>query len=175
MSAFASIMEERVWNAVAERAEINWRDLARLGVADGTAAAYLDRWLKAGLVRETRVDGRKRYFAPVGTTTQAARAIPAELTDEEALWRLIRYFKRFSATDLSAHAQMARRDIPVAQAKAYCETLRRADYLRARDKPKGEVLYTLLRDTGPAAPRKRRVQVLEDPNDGSVTPTRRAT
>ena len=83
----------------------------------------------------------------------------------------IRKHRAFTPTDLVASVHAAHPDVDLAVARRYCGELTRAGYLRCVEKAihgKNEARYRLKNDSGPKAPRMRRMTVLVDPNLGRV-------
>ena len=80
----------------------------------------------------------------------------------ERMWKAMRILRRFQIGELLQVAEIARRKA----AEKYLQDLTRADYLRVAEHARGcdGNLYTLIRNTGPFAPRVGRKGLTIDPN-----------
>jgi len=154
-----------VWTAIVKAGDagITSRELKeRTGVAEATLQHILRRWECQGYVATVDDKARNRVFRAAGG--QPRRPYGPK---EYRLWQAARGLKSFSATDLAAHASVEGGPVTREEAQAYCRMLLSVGYLRVRQKARaGErpARYTLVRDTGPRAPLKRRVTVFIDPN-----------
>ena len=163
------------------RAHFTADDLAETaGIKRISAQGYLHDWEKAGLVRRVGSAGPTGQLG-VFQKTSPRRKTGAEGDDETPrgkatpsinMWRTIRMLGEFSATDVAAHSTAGSVDVPLETARAYCQLLARAGYLRCTVKakpPAREARYRLIRDTGPKPPRERRIRVVWDDNLGEIT------
>lgn len=79
-------------------------------------------------------------------------------------WQAMRILRRFTAADICATAEAGARNVNI-----YLQVLTRAGYLRVLQPQRpgvtgGHIVYLLVRNTGPYAPRVRSGGVLWDPN-----------
>jgi hypothetical protein len=169
--------------------EIAWSAARRLGgggktlgYAELSAAAQISyeravklvrKWREAGLVElvtapEERGRHLFRVFPGVAVTLRIER------TPEQNMWTALRNQGAVSPVDLASLADTDTVRVSVEAARAYCQMLTRGGYLRVMRKAepaKGiEARYRLVMNTGPAAPRLRRVPAIHDPNKGTITP-----
>ncbi|EGJ20089.1 hypothetical protein RSWS8N_18054 [Cereibacter sphaeroides WS8N] len=89
----------------------------------------------------------------------------------QQLWTAMRGLKTFTPVDLVAHCR-ADLKADLREASGYCQALLRAGYLRVtRTAVTGqrEASYQLIRNSGPRAPRERRVTTVWDPNESAFT------
>ncbi|HAW49189.1 MAG TPA: hypothetical protein DCX34_18480 [Roseovarius sp.] len=154
-----------VWTAIVEAGNrgIKSPEIMEItGVAESTLQHMLARWERAGYLEKKGDKSRNRVFRAAG-----GRSRPPCGPKEYRLWQAARGLRSFSATDLAAHASVEDGPVTPEDARAYCRMLLSVGYLRVRQKARaGErpARYTLIRDTGPKAPLKRRVTVFIDPN-----------
>lgn len=120
-------------------------------------------------------EGRCERLAPSGKRHRVMfRVLAAWLPKDRAsearsqMWTAMRLLRSFTPMDLVAHAAMPITD---REATDYCRALLGAEYLGVIQRATVGVrpaTYRLLRNSGPAAPRLRRVIALFDDNIGAV-------
>lgn len=164
------------WAAARAKGEFGYRDVAAAAGVSYTAAFRLvAEWERAGAVALARSEGRTRVFRVTDRDAflpgpAAAAAPPARRqSPERNMWTAIRTLTNFAARDVAVHGSTDAVAIGVEEAHAYCRTLLRFGYLRVIRKAvpgRSAATYRLTRNTGPQAPRLRRVTGLEDPNTG---------
>lgn len=165
------------WAAVCARPEFGYQDVcAAAGVSYTAAFKLVAEWERVGAAEMVRSDGRTRVFRVVNEGAFREVPEPAALppvrrqSPERNMWTAIRALTNFSARDVAIHGSTDEVQLTVEEAHAYCRTLLRFGYLRViRKAVPGRSLatYRLTRNTGPQAPRLRRVTGLEDPNTGT--------
>jgi hypothetical protein len=163
--------EDRAFAQLPDLGVFHFTDLSRVaGINEETARRYILRWEQAGKVRIARKDGNTRFYIlaeqpiPASATTEPGRSA------EGNMWRTMRLLRQFSPTDVAAHSNVGGISVTVQQARAYCRALLDAQYLRVLQTAvpgKREAFFKLVGDTGPAAPKTRRVTGLHDPNTGA--------
>lgn len=164
-----------------------WDTAKRLGdwtyasLADAAGMTYFQvtrhvrGWEQAGAVSAVSLDpDRRTRFAVINPeaidVAQDARpAIPARPRQTPAgnMWTAMRGLGSFTPVDLAAHASTEEVQVTLDAARAYARALARGGYLRIVRKAipgKREAIYRLVRNTGPLAPRERRVTLLYDAN-----------
>lgn len=152
--------------------EFTARQLAeQTGTGIATARRRINIWRDAGECELLRTEGKAQVFR---LTEEVATSPAPDLnrnSPEAAFWTAMRILRRFDPTDVIASISAARAGLELHDARAYCQLLMRAGYLRciAPAKPgKREACYQLVKNTGPMAPHPRRLRVLIDPNEGGV-------
>jgi hypothetical protein len=125
---------------------------------------YVRRWLGIGWIESDGVEQNRKFFK----VARPEFCQPVERgTPEGNMWRSMRRNRHFSPVDLLATGNTETITFGLADARAYCQSLARAGYLKVEKKaspPEREAVYRLIRDTGPHAPVPRRVRVLFDKN-----------
>lgn len=142
---------------------------AELSISIDVARRIVGGWLEAGKVQVRTgggTAGRKMFELPVALREPTDRASAIA----QQLWTAARGLKRFQPLDLMAHCREDLR-VELKDASAYCQALLRGGYvrvLRTADPAVGrEAVYQLVRNTGPRAPRERRVAAIWDPNEAA--------
>lgn len=125
---------------------------------------YIRRWLGIGWIESDGIERNRKYFkvARPEFCQRVDRGTP-----EGNMWRSMRRSRLFSPVDLVATGFTETITFDLAAARAYCQSLARAGYLKVEKKaspPEREAVYRLIRDTGPHAPVPKRVRVLFDLN-----------
>ncbi len=167
--------------AVVEKTEFLPEDIQRAcGVSPSVAARYVRNWKRTGVAEVARADGHRRYYriaahARADQATQEIRdemvAAPSE-TQHGNMWRTMRLLSEFTPTDIAAHSSTEETYVSELIAGAYCRVLVAAGYLRVVRKAvpgKRTATYRLIRNTGPHAPREKRVRAVYDENLGEFT------
>lgn len=162
-------IEEQAWAFALRVGVFGYAELsAELSISMAVATKLVKDWLEQGRVRVQRGGGgsvRKMYeLTPAYREPKDRSSVIAA-----QLWTAMRGLKRFSPVDLASHCREDLR-VGVADASAYCQSLLKGGYLRVlRTAVPGqrEATYQLVVNTGPRAPRERRVVAVWDPNDGA--------
>ncbi len=146
---------------------------ATAGVTYERAVTLMRKWKKAGLVASVELPAeRGRHLYRVNP--EAAIPTPRLRTPEQNMWTALRSQATLSPVDLATLADTDSVKVTVEVARAYCQMLTRAGYLRVVRKAEPargiEARYKRVMNTGPAAPRARRVPAIHDPNRGTITP-----
>lgn len=141
---------------------------AELSISMDAARDIIQGWITEGRAKVRsggNAAGRKMfeltaaYREPMDRTSQVAQQI----------WTAARGLKTFTPLDLQSHCVPDLR-VDVAEASAYAQALLRGGYLnvvRTASPGVREATYKLIRDTGPRAPREKRVQAIWDPNEAA--------
>ena len=97
--------------------------------------------------------------------------VPADCRDAiDQMWAAMRKLGSFRPTDVASLCAIG---VAPEEAQAYCRVLLEGKYLRVEKTAVPlvrEAIYRLARNTGPRAPRQKRVRAIIDPNAGTVTP-----
>lgn len=160
-------VETRAW-AVAKRMPIfGYGEIeVEAHVSRRLSVDLVNRWLDRGLIRLRAIPGHagRKMFE----VTPATRDIMDRLVQlRQQLWTSARGLKVFSATDLAAHCT-PEVGATKPEVSAYCQMLLRGGYLKVvqlASPPSREARYRLIRDTGPKAPREKRVMAVWDENE----------
>lgn len=162
-------VEARAWALVQRVAVFGYAEVsAELSISMAAATKIVTGWMEEGRVRVQRggsKGGRKLFeLTPAyREPTDRASLIAAQL------WTAMRGLKKFTPLDLKAHCREDLR-VDLAEASAYCQALLRGDYLKVlRTAVPGQrdATYQLVRNTGPKAPREKRVAAVWDPNESA--------
>jgi hypothetical protein len=165
----------QAWPAAQARPRWTYDDIVvATGLTYGQVQKLVARWEEAGAVRAVGVRPDRRVeFAVTDPrafdTVAVTEAAPRLQTDVGNMWTAMRALATFSPVDLAAQASTEEIEVTLVRAREYCRTLLRHGYLKViRKAVPGvrEPIYRLIRNTGPAAPREKRVTVLEDLNVG---------
>jgi hypothetical protein len=167
------------WADVRERGEFTYRDVcSAAGVSYTAAFRLVAEWERVGAVELVRNEGRIRVFAvrdaaafdALQGAAEEPRAPSRGQSPERNMWTAIRTLANFSARDVAIHGSTETVRLSESEAQAYCRALLRFGYLRVVRKAvpgRSPATYRLIRNTGPQAPRLRRVTGLQDPNTGA--------
>jgi hypothetical protein len=160
-------VEGKAWEFALRAEAFGYAEIsAELMISMEAATALVRKWQDEGRVRVQRGGGgssRKifeltpEYREPKGRGPQIS----------QQLWNGMRGLKTFTPVDLASHC---REDLRVVaqEASAYCQQLLRAGYLRVVRTAvpgKRDATYQLVRNSGPRAPREKRIVAVWDPND----------
>jgi hypothetical protein len=165
----------QAWPAAQARPRWTYDEVvAATGLSYGQVQKLVARWQEAGAVRAVGVrPDRRTEFAVIDpeafTDAAVTEAAPRAQSDVDNMWTAMRALATFSPVDLAAQASTEEIEVTLVRARDYCRTLLRHGYLKVvRKAVPGvrEPIYRLIRNTGPAAPREKRVKVLEDLNVG---------
>ena len=128
-------------------------------------------WEHAGFLQllQSGVGVRKMWKVTAGA--QIRLQMRPNRSPEDNMWTAMRGLKAFSPTDLAAHANTDTVAVGLDDAQSYCRALLAAGHLSvARKAVPGckEAIYRLARNTGPRAPREKRVRAVIDDNTDAV-------
>lgn len=153
--------------------------------ADLASAAGMKQTLVSQMCRDWEDEG-KLTRVPVKQSTKAYFRVPKALrgeivrpaaepkdTAQERIWRVMRKMSgAFDVGDVVMYANCPELEVTERDAQEYCGMLCRSGYLRVLRKAvpgKTRAVYRLIKDTGPRAPRERRIRVIWDDNLGEIT------
>lgn len=160
--------EAAAWT-VAQRLAPGWT-IKRLSAESGASTSSVQDWVRAwvaqGLVARSGTWTKLRFTVLAAPAPVATGRVQ---TPERNMWTAMRKAQSFSARDLALHASTDAVEVTEAEAARYLRALLPAGYLRVLRKaapPHRDAVYRLIRDTGPEAPRERRIVALWDPNEG---------
>jgi hypothetical protein len=170
--------QDAAWTVVRDLPEFGTGKVVELvGCTDDRARQMLRSWAARGMIHEVRRHGAGAVYAP--GPRSAALAEPRRRVEAEAdpdpvvnMWRAMCHLGQFSPIDIMAVSNLP--DAPVSEddARAFCQSLLRGEYLRVIQKAQPGVcppVYRMARPTGPVPPRERRVRALWDDNLGQLT------
>lgn len=164
-------------------ADAAWAVAERLGTftyAEVGAQAHISKDVAVPLVRQWVADKRCELVEEGGKGKGAAhvfrvlvrRVRPGRPGSAlQNLWNAMRGLRSFTPTDLAAHACTDLLEVSKDTARAYCQTLLRAGYLKVERTAipgRREAIYRLIRNSGPRPPQERRVRAVFDENVGKV-------
>ena len=168
-------IEEASWAAALRMRTFTYYALAaemRIGIERATD--IVRGWQRTGAVELVGAGraGRYEFRVAPGRTELPARTRPDGTTIRQGsavanMWRTMRALKSFTPTDVMAHSHTPEFEVSLANAQDYCQMLVRSGHLRVITKAlpgRREAIYRLVRDTGPRAPRERRVRAVWDEN-----------
>ena len=168
------------WNAARDlKSFTHWALAERAGVSYYSVSATVNGWVKEGRAQVVGrdADNRKRFRisdpekAPVFPTRPDGTATRAQ-SKHGNMWTVIRRLKLFQPLDISAHATTDKVEVSEEDARSYCQQLVLAGYLKVERKARHGLrpaVYRLVRNTGPYAPRERRVRAIYDDNEDRFT------
>ena len=147
--------------------EFGTADVAiKMAVTEDHARKIVRAWKASGLLDEVRSGHRIRSLWKVRDGARSALAAKSR-SPAQNMWTAMRKMKSFSPRDLAAHATTEEAEVTLEAAQDYCRALLGAGYMAvARKAVPGKVaaIYRLTRDTGPRAPREKRVRAVIDDN-----------
>ena len=165
---FRSDMEASAWRAAQSLKQIHWSDLLAFGIVRSTAKKFVNRWADAGLITRVETDDSRKVYVRTDLAPTTPAALPSyDDSAEGNMWRSMRGLRVFSATDIAAHSNAGGVEVSVAQARAYCRLLVQSDHLRVQQTAisgKREAKFKLINNSGPVAPKPRKVKGVFDPN-----------
>ncbi|OJY35787.1 MAG: hypothetical protein BGP11_16050 [Rhodobacterales bacterium 65-51] len=162
-------IEAQAWQ-VARRLEIfGYSEIAsEMSVSHKVATDLVSRWQAEGRVQHRQGgQGHSRKLFEVAPEHREPQDRTSQVCAQ--LWTGARGLKKFSPTDLAAHCRADLR-VDDREASSYCQALLRAGYLvvlRTAIPGQREATYQLVRNSGPRAPREKRVAAVWDPNDAA--------
>jgi hypothetical protein len=141
---------------------------AELSISEDVARDLCRKWLAEGRARVQRGGtgaGRKLYELTSGYREPTDRRSVIEFQ----MWTAMRGLVEFGPVALASHCDASFR-VEDREASEYCQALLRGGYLKVKQSAVPgirEAAYRLVRDTGPRAPRERRVTAIWDPNEAA--------
>ena len=161
--------DDRAWALALRTGIFGYAELsAELSISLDAAKAIILAWIAEGRAKVRHGGGQagRKMFE-----VTAAYREPTDRTSKVAqqMWTAMRGLKSFTPVDLQAHCTPDLR-VDLTEASAYAQALLRGGYLNVvRTAVPGvrDATYKLIRDTGPRAPREKRVQAIWDPNDAA--------
>jgi hypothetical protein len=139
----------------------------KMGVSEDLARNIVRRWRDQDLLEEVLSGHRVRSVWKVKPGARIALAAKAR-SPEQNMWTAMRQMRSgFTPRDLAAHATTEETLVTPDAAQDYCRALLGAEYLGVARKAvpgKTEAIYRLIRNTGPRAPRPKRVRAVVDDN-----------
>lgn len=171
-SAVSKAKEVIAWDIAQKLGAFSYAQLATDARITLVHATHVTRaWAREGRVKLVsdlpRGAGRLRFEIVIGFK------LPVEPSNRDAydqMWAAMRKFGSFRPTDVASVCAIG---VTSDEAQAYCRVLLEGDYLRVVKTAVPnvrEAIYRLARNTGPRAPRQKRVRAIIDPNAGTVTP-----
>lgn len=163
-------VEAKAWALAQRMGVIGYAEIsAELSISMGAATQLVRGWLDEGRVRVQRGgNGSSRKLFEV--TAEYREPKDRVSTVSAQLWTAMRGLKRFTPVDLVAHCRVDLR-VELREASAYCRALLQGGYLkvlRTADPSVGrEATYLLVNNSGPRAPREKRVSAVWDPNEAA--------
>ncbi|WP_299378613.1 hypothetical protein [uncultured Kiloniella sp.] len=90
---------------------------------------------------------------------------------QDAIWRLMRLFKKFSFIELDTALRNAGLETHLGTIKGYIQSLAKAGYLKRLDQPNPRQIktYLLVKNSGPKPPIVQKVNRIFDPNLKEIT------
>lgn len=147
--------------------EFGYSDIQRqMGLSIDWVRKMVRGWKTRGLLDEVRSGHRIRTIWKVRPQHRLALAAKAR-SPEQNMWTAIRQMKSFSPRELAGHATTEETEVTLEAAQDYCRALLGAGYLTVARKAvpgKALAIYRLAKNTGPRAPREKRVRALVDAN-----------
>jgi len=165
-------IERRAWKIIQSLEEFDWHTLSEPGIPEWRIKDILRAWEREGRIVISRVDGRRKWFR-LPADVDATRRAEVGGTPHGNMWRTIRREKDVSALDVAAHSTSSTVSVTEEEAQRYCTQLMKAGYLKVTVKAvvgQRAARYRLTDDTGPEAPRPRRITGIVDPNSRTFRP-----
>lgn len=165
-----SAVADAAWAVAARHPSFGYAEIASaLSIGMKQATRIVRGWEKAGFITliQQGVGLRKMWRAAHPTIAPS----PRRRTPEDNMWTAMRGLRSFTPTDLAAHANTETVAVTVDEAQVYCRALLAAGHLGVARKAvpgKREAIYRLARNTGPKAPREKRVRAVIDDNTDAV-------
>lgn len=169
--ANAQSVADAAFAFAATQPEFGYAEIAlQMGVSEDHARKIVRGWRTLDLLEEVRSGHRIRSAWRVRDGARLRLAVAAR-SPEQNMWTAMRQLRSFSARELAAHASTEEVPASVEAAQDYCRALLGAGYLVATRKAmpgKQPAIYRLARNTGPRAPREKRVRAVIDDNVGQT-------
>lgn len=166
-AANAESTSEAAFAFASQQTEFGYAEVAKaVGITEDWARKIVRGWKASGLLDEVRSGHRIRSLWKVKEGARPILAIKAR-SPEQNMWTAMRQLKSFSPRDLAAQATTEETEVTLDAAQDYCRALLGAKYLAVAKKAqsgKSPAIYRLMRNTGPRAPREKRVRAVVDAN-----------
>jgi hypothetical protein len=148
--------------------EFGYAEIAiAMGMSHEWTRKVVRAWKRAGLLEEVRTGHKLRALFRVKPDAKPRLAAKAR-SPEQNMWTAMRQLKAgFGPREIAAHATTEETEVTVEAAQDYCRALLGAGYLAVAKKAvpgKTQAIYRLIRNTGPRAPREKRVRAVIDAN-----------
>lgn len=161
------------WEQVRGLEKFGYHEVSALTRITVTKASKIVRhWDACGVLDQIRPVGSKRQRSLWRIKPGAERPPAPKLrTPEDNMWTSMRHLGVFTPTDIAAHSATEAVIVTGETASIYSRALLSAGYLRVVSKATPgvrEARYRLIKNTGPSAPRIRRVRALVDMNTEAV-------
>lgn len=151
----------------AQQAEFGYAEIAKaVGITEDWARKIVRGWKKQDLLDDVRSGHRIRSLWKVKNGARPVLSVKAR-SPEQNMWTAMRQLKSFSPRDLAAQAATEETEVTLEAAQDYCRALLGAGYLAVARKAvpgKTPAIYRLTKNTGPRAPREKRVRAVVDAN-----------
>lgn len=165
------------WNIATRLERFTFFDIsAEMHIDVKRAAEFVRGWVQRGAVEYVGKLGNRKSYRVIQPNMPGMPRPDGSLIRRETapgnMWRAMRGLRVFTPTDVAAHANTPTCHVTTEAAQAYCQMLSRAQYLKVERKAvpgRREAAYRLLKNTGPVAPRERRVRAVFDENVGEYT------
>lgn len=168
-SARRGEVEERAWAFALRVGMFGYAELsAEMSISMDAARDIIQGWVAEGRVKVRsggNQTGRKMFELTAAYREPTDRASMVA----QQMWTAMRGLKSFTPVDLQSHCIPDLRVDP-SEASSYCQALLRAGYLNVvRTAVPGvrDATYRLAVNTGPRAPREKRVAAIWDPNEAA--------
>ncbi len=138
----------------------------KMGVSEDLARNIVRVWRDADLLEVITEGHRIRTVFKMKPSAKLALAAKAR-SPEQNMWTAMRQLKSFSPRDLAAQAATEETEVTLEVAQDYCRALLGAGYLAVARKAvpgKTAAIYRLVKNTGPRAPKEKRVRAVVDAN-----------
>ena len=164
--------ELAAWTVAQKLGEFSYAQLSNEAQITLVHATHIARaWAVEGRVQLVadlpRGAGRLRFAVVAGFTLPA----PPNARDAvDQMWAAMRKLGSFRPTDIASLCAIG---VTQEEAQAYCRVLLEGKYLRVEKTARPglrEAVYRLAENSGPRAPRQKRVRAIVDPNRGTVIP-----
>lgn len=160
-------MMEAAFAHAATLPQFGYAEIAiKLQMSERWVSKIVRDWNDQGLVDLVQSGHLIRTIWKVKDGARLSLAAKAR-SPEQNMWTAMRQLKSFSPRDIAAHATTEETEVTPEAAQDYCRALLGAGYLTVARKAvsgKSPALYRLARNTGPRAPRERRVRAVVDAN-----------
>lgn len=151
----------------AQQVEFGYAEIAKaVGITEDWARKIVRGWKAQGVLDEVRSGHRIRSLWKVKDGARPVLPVKAR-SPEQNMWTAMRQLKSFSPRDLAAQATTEETEVTLETAQEYCRALLGAGYLTVARKAvpgKTPAIYRLTKNTGPRAPKEKRVRAVVDAN-----------
>lgn len=147
---------------------------SKLGVDVKLAYPIINGWREQGMAyMDGKRVGRNLYRTSAKGEPKFRDRLSSSrsLKPLEQMWFAMRRLKVFSHLDIQMNANTTKVCVTQNDARKYCQLLAEAGYLRVKRKATKVKIaqYQLIKDTGPIAPKERKVKAIYDENLGDHT------